>query len=126
MPLLGELRMAAVALDAAGASRRRPAGQAGCCGGPAQVDELTLDRVHHFRKVAALCGMAARLLLDRASAGRSATDGSQDADELSSVSRFLCEQIEQLNQGKPTVSSAPSGSRNGWPLNGGSGAGRSN
>jgi hypothetical protein len=106
MTLVSALRMAAVALDAAQASRRR---QTGGCGGPAQVDGLTLDRVHHFRKVAALCGMAARVLLDRASAGHPTTDGPQDTEELSSVSRFLYEQIGQLVQGGPTVSSAPSG-----------------
>jgi len=105
--VVDELRAAAAAIDLAWASGRGPGGPAGDLGAQGAIDELTRARAQHFRKAAALCSMAARLIVDQASAGRLSPEEFQGSHESSSISQFLREHLAQLDQIESALRSFP-------------------
>ena len=110
--LVSRLRHTAAAIDAAGISGQPATGQAGPGGAATRVDNPDLLlHVHHFRKMAALCSVAARLLLERASSGQASGAGTQDArdSDAQSVRRFLEAQLAEVGDEKaqPREPSAP-------------------
>ena len=98
--LVGELRKAAAAFDAdhrVGAVSASTDDGQGATTTPGH-DALLRGEANHLRKVAALCSMAARRLLEGAAAGR--TEGEAAAEEqLQAVLAFLNDQFR--NTGPP-------------------------
>ena len=93
---VSELRRAAAAIDAAWASGQAAESQARGGGASTNVGEPALSlQVHHLRKMAALCSMAARLLLERASsAGRTAAARQSASDsQAQAIRQFLEAQL---------------------------------
>jgi hypothetical protein len=99
--LISELRRAAAAIDAAWTSRQPAGGQAEHGGPQTGAEEPSLPlRVHHLHKMAALCSMAARLLLQRAASGEP-----PDSD-VQPVRQFLEAQLAGTGAAEPPGSPA--------------------
>ena len=106
---LSELRRAAAAIDAAWTSKQSAKGQSDRGEAPTDAEELArLLQVHHLRKMAALCSMAARLLLERASSCGPDDHGpprTSDSD-VQAVRQFLEAQLAAADKARAPGSAA--------------------